>query len=287
MSVNINRRTFLTGTAAAAASFALAACGGSNTSSSAAGSSAGSASEAGSSAQASYKLVTPGKLTIAAELGFAPFEYIDEGSTDPVGFDVDLIKAVAQKMGLEAEYLPNQAFDTLVPLIKQGGKADVAIAGITITDDRKEEVDFTDPYLDSNQGLIVKADSAETQESLNDASKKVACQAGTTGEEWIKENIPDCTVVPLADVTASLEGVTTGLYDAFVIDLPVASNMISQSFKDLKVALEIPTGEQYGIIVSKDNPELTKALNEALAAVKEDGTQDEIETKWFGSVISQ
>jgi polar amino acid transport system substrate-binding protein len=63
--------------------------------------------------------------------------------------------------------------------------------------------------------------------------------------------------------------------------------MISQSFKDLKVALEIPTGEQYGIIVSKDNPELTKALNEALAAVKEDGTQDEIETKWFGSVISQ
>lgn len=236
----------------------------------------------GGAEEASYTLVKEGVLTNVAELGFAPFEYIDEdGNT--VGFDVDLSNALAEKLGLTCEWLPNQAFDTLVPTIKQGGKADISIAGITITDDRLEDVDFTDPYLNSNQGLITAADSGETEETLNDASKSVACQTGTTGDEWISENLPNATKVPLADVTAGLMGVSTGSYDAMVIDLPVAQNMLAQSFTDLKVALEIPTGEQYGICVSKDNPALTDALNDALAAIEEDGTMDEIKQKWFGT----
>ena len=231
------------------------------------------------------KTVTDGKLTVAAELGFAPFEYMDEKTGEPVGFDVDLIAAVAKKMGLESSYLPNQKFDTLVPLIKQGGKADVAIAGITITDDRQKEVDFTEPYLDSNQAIVVKKDSGETEDSLNVADKKVACQSGTTGDDWISENLPAAERVPLDDVTAALTGVSTGLYSAMVIDLPVASYMLTQSFSDLEVAKEIPTGEQYGIAVSKDQPALTEALNKALADMESDGTMKDIKTKWFGSEI--
>lgn len=262
----------------------LAACGGTQSSSSSNDSSNGNSSASNSSSDtASYNLVQDGKLTVVAELGFAPFEYIPEGQTDPVGFDVDVIKAVAEKMGLEATYLPNQQFDTLVPLIKQGGKADVAIAGITITDDRKEEVDFSDPYLDSNQALVLRSDSDETEETLNTADKKIVCQAGTTGEDWIKENLPEATVVPIADVTAGMTGVQTGLYDAMVIDAPVASNQISQSFTDLKVAETIATGEQYGIAISKDNTALKDAVNKALDEMQSDGTMDQIKTTWFGT----
>lgn len=264
---------------------ALAACGGtsSNTSSSSNGNGSDSNTSTASTDSSDLKLVQDGKLTVVAELGFAPFEYIPDGQTEPVGFDVDVIKAVAQKMGLEATYLPNQQFDTLVPLIKQGGKADVAIAGITITDERQEEVDFSDPYLDSNQALVLKSDSPETEDSLNSSDKKIVCQAGTTGEDWIKENLPNATVVPIADVTAGMTGVQTGLYDAMVIDEPVASNQIKQSFSDLKVAETIATGEQYGIAISKDNPALKDAVNKALKEMQDDGTMDQIKTQWFGT----
>ena len=210
---------------------------------------------------------------------------MDEKTGEPVGFDVDVINAVAEKMGLTASYLPNQKFDTLVPIIKQGGKADVSIAAITITDERMESVDFSEPYLDSNQAIVVAKGSSETEETLNDASKQVVCQGGTTGDEWIGENLPDAVRVPVDDVTAALAGVQTGRYQAMVVDLPVASYMLSQSFSDLEIVKEIPTGEQYGIAVSKDNPELTQAVNKALEDMKSDGTMKEIETKWFGSEI--
>ena len=232
--------------------------------------------------EASYTLVKEGVLTNVAELGFSPFEYIDEdGNT--VGFDVDLSNAIAEKMGLTCEWLPNQAFDTLVPTIKQGGKADISIAGVTITDERLEDVDFTDPYLNSNQALIVAASSGYATDDLDAEEIQIACQTGTTGDAWIQENLPNATRVPLADVTAGMMGVSTGSYQAMVIDLPVAQNMLAQSFSDLTILEEIPTGEQYGIAVSYDNPGLKDAINDALAQIEEDGTMDELKQKWFGT----
>ncbi len=232
--------------------------------------------------EASYTLVKEGVLTNVAELGFSPFEYIDEdGNT--VGFDVDLSNAIAEKMGLTCEWLPNQAFDTLVPTIKQGGKADISIAGVTITDERLEDVDFSDPYLNSNQALIVAASSDYATEDLDAEDIQIACQTGTTGDAWIQENLPNATRVPLADVTAGMMGVSTGSYQAMVIDLPVAQNMLAQSFSDLTILEEIPTGEQYGIAVSYDNPGLKDAINAALAEIESDGTMDELKQKWFGT----
>ena len=279
MKMNMSRREFLAAFGTVAAGAVLAGCGNSNASSST------TSSDSKSDDKKAMTLVEDGKLTVVAELGFAPFEYMDEKTAEPVGFDVDVINAVADKMGLAASYLPNQKFDTLVPLIKQGGKADVAIAAITITDERKESVDFSDPYLDSNQAIVVAKGSSETEESLNAADKQVVCQSGTTGDEWISENLPSATRVPVDDVTAALTGVQTGLYQAMVVDLPVAKYMLEQSFSDLEVVKEIPTGEQYGIAVSKDNPELLEAVNKALADIKSDGTMADIETKWFGSEI--
>lgn len=279
MNMNMNRREFLAAFGTVAAGAVLAGCGNSNAAST------DSSSDAKSDEKKGMTLIEDGKLTVVAELGFAPFEYMDEKTGEPVGFDVDVINAVAEKMGLTASYLPNQKFDTLVPIIKQGGKADVSIAAITITDERLESVDFSEPYLDSNQAIVVAKGSSETEETLNDASKQVVCQGGTTGDEWIGENLPDAVRVPVDDVTAALTGVQTGLYQAMVVDLPVASYMLAQSFSDLEIVKEIPTGEQYGIAVSKDNPELTQAVNKALEDMKSDGTMKEIETKWFGSEI--
>ena len=279
MQMNMNRREFLAAFGTVAAGAVLAGCGNSNAAST------DSSSDAKSDEKKGMTLIEDGKLTVVAELGFAPFEYMDEKTGEPVGFDVDVINAVAEKMGLIASYLPNQKFDTLVPIIKQGGKADVSIAAITITDERLESVDFSEPYLDSNQAIVVAKGSSETEETLNDASKQVVCQGGTTGDEWIGENLPDAVRVPVDDVTAALTGVQTGLYQAMVVDLPVASYMLAQSFSDLQIVKEIPTGEQYGIAVSKDNPELTQAVNKALEDMKSDGTMKEIETKWFGSEI--
>lgn len=279
MQMNMNRREFLAAFGTVAAGAVLAGCGNSNAAST------DSSSDAKSDEKKGMTLIEDGKLTVVAELGFAPFEYMDEKTGEPVGFDVDVINAVAEKMGLTASYLPNQKFDTLVPIIKQGGKADVSIAAVTITDERMESVDFSEPYLDSNQAIVVAKGSSETEETLNDASKQVVCQGGTTGDEWIGENLPDAVRVPVDDVTAALTGVQAGLYQAMVVDLPVASYMLSQSFSDLEIVKEIPTGEQYGIAVSKDNPELTQAVNKALEDMKSDGTMKEIETKWFGSEI--
>lgn len=279
MQMNMNRREFLAAFGTVAAGAVLAGCGNSNAAST------DSSSDAKSDEKKGMTLIEDGKLTVVAELGFAPFEYMDEKTGEPVGFDVDVINAVAEKMGLTASYLPNQKFDTLVPIIKQGGKADVSIAAVTITDERMESVDFSEPYLDSNQAIVVAKGSSETEETLNDASKQVVCQGGTTGDEWIGENLPDAVRVPVDDVTAALAGVQTGRYQAMVVDLPVASYMLSQSFSDLEIVKEIPTGEQYGIAVSKDNPELTQAVNKALEDMKSDGTMKEIETKWFGSEI--
>ena len=279
MQMNMNRREFLAAFGTVAAGAVLAGCGNSNATST------DSSSDAKSDEKKGMTLIEDGKLTVVAELGFAPFEYMDEKTGEPVGFDVDVINAVAEKMGLTASYLPNQKFDTLVPIIKQGGKADVSIAAVTITDERMESVDFSEPYLDSNQAIVVAKGSSETEETLNDASKQVVCQGGTTGDEWIGENLPDAVRVPVDDVTAALTGVQTGLYQAMVVDLPVASYMLSQSFSDLEIVKEIPTAEQYGIAVSKDNPELTQAVNKALEDMKSDGTMKEIETKWFGSEI--
>ena len=273
----ISRRQFVSGSTLLATAAALTACGGAPAADAPAEDAAADAS--------SYTLVNEGKLTCISNLYFPPFEYMDEKTGEATGFDIDMSKALAEHLGLEVNWLPSQAFDSLVPTIKAGGTADVAIAGMTITDARKAEVDMSDPYIDSNQSLVTKVGSEETLESLNAADKKIAVQAGTTGADWAAENLPEATIVPLDDIISAMNGVVTGSYDGLVTDLPVSSYQIKNSFTDLQVIEEIPTGEQYGIAVSKDNPGLTAAINEALAAMADDGTMVEIQTTWFGSAL--
>lgn len=228
--------------------------------------------------------ITPNKLTVVSDMAYPSMESIPEGSTEPEGFEIDLVNALAEKLGLEVEFLPAQKFDTIVPMIKQGGRADIGAASFTITDERAQEIDFTDPFMDSNQSLVMRSGEEVSDASeLNNSSVTIGVQAGTTGEAWVQENLPQATCVPLDDAIQALTGCQTGLYTAVVADLPVMAYLCNSSYTDLSIAIEIPTGEQYGIVVSKDNPELTQALNEALAELKEDGTYDSLYANWFGA----
>jgi polar amino acid transport system substrate-binding protein len=279
----ITRKQFVSASLGALLTGSLAACGSQ-------GSKDSSSSSSGSSSTATdskgYVLVKEGTLTGVSDMAYPPLESIPEGSTTPEGFEIDLMDAVAGKLGLTMEWLPATKFDTIVPLIKQGGKADVGVSAFTITDERKQQIDFTDSYLDSNQGLVTKADAtADTQEALNASGTKVACQSGTTGEAWIEENLPNAECVPLDDAIQAMTGVQTGLYAACVADLPVVTYLCNKSYTDCKVALQIPTGEQYGIVVSKDNKQLTQDINSALADLEDDGTIASLEQKWFGETL--
>ena len=237
-------------------------------------------------AEAAYTLVEDGTITVASDLANAPLDFVDEKTGEAQGFEIDLINAVADKLGLECEVLPAMKFDTIVPLIEQGGKADVGVSNITITDARMEQVDFTDSYMDSNQGLVTLAAGADvTEDDLNVEGTKIAVQAGTTGASWAEENLPNAEIVALDDPVVAVTGVQTGLYAAAVADLPVMTYLCSNSFTDCAVAIEIPTGEQYGIAVNKDNPGLTEAINGALAELEEEGYISELEVKWLGAEL--
>lgn len=249
-----------------------------------AGCSGGSSSAASSSSAAEtteeIMLVNPGKLTIAASLDFPPFENLE--GEEAVGFEVDLMKALAEKMGVEAEYLPSTKFDTIIPMITAGGKADVGVSGFTVTEDRKKEIDFTEVIMDSNQGIVVMKDSGYTNVDQL-AGKKIGAQSGTTGYDWAVENIEGAEVIPFDEMTAVFAALQSGQIDAIASDLPVVQYYVKNAYTDMEIIEEIPTGEQYAIVVSKDNPALTQALNDAIAEVKADGTYDEIYEKWFGA----
>ena len=230
-------------------------------------------------------LVEDGKLTIVTNYGYIPMEWLENGKAK--GFDIDLGNKIAEELGLSPNWLPDQKFDTIIPTIKQGGHADISIGSISITDERRKEIDFSDPYMDSNQGVVVLADKKgdfDSTKKLNKSDVKVAAQAGTTGEAWIKETLPNATLVSLDDSIQTMTGVESGLYDACVNDLPVMQYMCENSYTDLAVSLEIPTGEQYGIVVSKDNPALTEKINEALKKMEDDGSMEELKKKWFGDM---
>ncbi|MBQ6491528.1 MAG: amino acid ABC transporter substrate-binding protein [Atopobiaceae bacterium] len=274
MSNNISRRAFLGGSGLLA--LALAACGGGD----------GGSSDAADSGE--IVTVTEGTLTVASDLAYPPLESVPEGKgpEEAEGFEVDVVTELGNRLGLEVVYLPPVKFDTIVPMIKQGGKADIGASSFTITDERKQEIDFTDPFMDSNQGVVAAASAgALSVEDLNVAGFKIAVQSGTTGEDWVRENCPDAECVPLDDAIQAMTGCQSGLYNAVVADLPVMRYLCNSSYTDLAVAMEIPTGEQYGIVVSKDNPALTEALNQALADMEADGTMDDLEVKWFGATL--
>ena len=222
--------------------------------------------------------IEAGKLLAGSDTEFPPFEFIE--GDEVKGFDVDLLSAIGEKMGLEVVFM-TEIFDTLIPTLKAGGKFDVIASGMTIKPERQLEIDFSDPYYDSNQSLVMAKGSAYAgPEDLT--GKRIGVQSGTTGEAWAKENIEDATLVPFNSATDAFAALQAGNVDAVVNDLPVSAELLKEDDRGMEIVAQIPTGEQYGFGVSKDNPELLAAINDALAELKADGTYNEIYQKWFG-----
>lgn len=227
-----------------------------------------------------FKLVEPGKLTIGSDLDYKPLEYRDE-ENNPTGFGVAMAQEICNRIGLEMNFLPAQNFDTLITQVAAGTKMDVAVSSITITDARLEEVDFSTPYYDSNLAIVTSVDAEfESKDDVNGA--KVGVQQGSTGEEWVNENWRDSEVTPFTGPTDLMAAMAAGSVEAAVYDEPVARNLVATEYTDFKVLEIIPTGEQYGIAVNKDNPALLAAINGALAEMEEDGTLDELFKTWIG-----
>lgn len=255
---------------------ALTGCG-------AAGGSAGS-SQGGASAGGTgdYALISEGKLIVGTSADYEPFEYMEDGEFK--GFDVELAAAIADKLGLEVQY-ESVDFDSILPGISSGTKYDVGLASITVTPAREKEVDFTDSYYMDDQAIVTMADdtsiTADTYaDVMNDPATKIAVQSGSTAESFAKENFPDATIVPFKNATDCFAAVQSDQADAVVTNRSMAAQMVAGAYTNEHVIKQISTGEEYAIAVSKDNPGLTKKINEALKELTEDGTVDELMTKY-------
>jgi len=227
------------------------------------------------------KLVTPGQLTAGSDTTFPPFESMNGSVAE--GFDVDLLTAIAKEMGVTKVVFSSEIFDSLIPTLKAGGKFDVIASGMTIKADRKLEIDFSDPYFDSNQSVAMKTGGTYSAPA-DMKGKKVGVQSGTTGSDWAKENLKPAgaTVVTFKDTAGAFAALQAGNVDAVINDLPVTAEYVKDASKGLVMAAQIPTGEQYGFGISKDNAALLTAFNAGLAKIRASGEYDAIYTKYFG-----
>ncbi|MBO4980989.1 MAG: basic amino acid ABC transporter substrate-binding protein [Lachnospiraceae bacterium] len=229
--------------------------------------------QAGSEAEgdaASVETITAGVLTVGTNAAFPPFEYIgDDG--EPAGFDIALIKAIGEKMGMEVK-VQDMEFGSLVAAI--GNKIDVAIAGMTITEERKESVDFSDSYYEAVQYVIVLPDS-DIATAADLENKSIGVQLGTTGE-IIAEDITGANVQSYDKAVDAVSDLINGRVQAVIIDKNPAE-VFASKFEGKVVALDGAQfafePEQYAIALPKGSP-LAEKVNAALAELKADGTFD-------------
>ncbi|MGW6012341.1 transporter substrate-binding domain-containing protein [Streptomyces sp. NPDC055210] len=225
------------------------------------------------------ELVKGGQLTTCTHLPYPPFQSEIDGKVQ--GFDVSLVDLVAKNLGVKQEILdqPFENFKTGGSL--NSGQCDLAAAGMTITDERKKNVDFSDPYFEATQGILAGKKSGIS--SLADLKgKKVGAQAQTTGEEFAKSK--GLNPVSFESSDALLNGLRTGQVKAIVIDYPVLQGWLKDKANAaaFEVADNINTGEEYGFTMKKGNTKLLEAVNKALADAKSDGTYKKLYEKWIG-----
>jgi polar amino acid transport system substrate-binding protein len=236
-------------------------------------------------------LKTAGKLTVGSDIPYPPFEFNDE-SGKLVGFDVELVEAIAAKLGVEAEFV-NAGFDTIFTAL-DGGQFDIVASSVTAyapegtsafetVQERREIVAFSEPYYPARQSLTVDTEASadiKTTDDLPDGAK-VGVQRGTTGQGWAKDNIGDrVELVTFPKAPQMFEALEGGALVGVVNDLSVALESIAER-PTLAVVEQIDTGEEYGLAVQQDNPALLEAINEALKELFDDGTYATLFKKYF------
>ncbi|MFJ9906471.1 transporter substrate-binding domain-containing protein [Streptomyces sp. NPDC101152] len=263
-------RRVLAATTATAGLLLVAAC-----------TSTGNGGSGGKTAAGGVQLVKAGQLTTCTHLPYPPFQSEINGTVQ--GFDVSMIDLVAKDLGVKQQILDTPFENFKTGAFLNSGECDLAAAGMTITAERKKNVDFSDPYFDATQALLVDKSSGVT--SLADAKAKkvkLGAQAQTTGEDYAKKQGFDPVSFESSD--AVLNGLRTGQVKAVIIDYPVVQGWLKDkaNANAFKLAANINTGEQYGFTVKKGNTKLLAAINKAIKDAKADGTYKKLYEKWIG-----
>ena len=271
----ISRRSFMAAAAVSVAALALTACGGSASSAASSVASSAASSTAASSGAAALSTVVAGKLTMATNATFPPYEMTtDSGEIE--GIDVDTAKAIAEKLGLELQ-IDDMDFDAALLSVQQG-KADIVMAGVTVTDERKAVMDFSDSYATGIQSIIVPNDSdIASPDDL--AGKKIGTQRGTTGYIYCSDDFGEENVVAYDDGLTAVQALKNGQVDAVVIDNAPAQEFVAAN-PGLKVLDTSYAEEDYAIGMAKNSP-LEDAVNSALEELKADGTLQAIVDKYI------
>ena len=271
----ISRRSFLAAAAVSVAALAMTACGGSASSAASSVASSAASSEAVSSAAAELTTVETGKLTMATNATFPPYEMTtDSGEIE--GIDVDTAKAIAEKLGLELQ-IDDMDFDAALLSVQQG-KADIVMAGVTVTDERKAVMDFSDSYATGIQSIIVP-NGSDIASPDDLAGKKIGTQRGTTGYIYCSDDFGDDAVVAYDNGLTAVQALNNGQVDAVVIDNAPATEYVAAN-PGLVILDTSYAEEDYAIGMAKGSA-LEDAVNAALEELKADGTLQSIVDKYI------
>ena len=276
----ITRRSFMAAAGLTVAALALTACGGSSSTASSAAassvaSSAAASSEAASAAATELTTVEAGKLTMATNAAFPPYEMTtDAGEFE--GIDIETAQAIADKLGLELQ-IDDMDFDAALLSVQQG-KADIVMAGVTVTDERKAVMDFSDSYATGIQSIIVP-EGSDIASPDDLAGKKIGTQRGTTGYIYCSDDFGDENVVAYDDGLTAVQALNNGQVDAVVIDNAPAKEYVAAN-PGLKVLETSYAEEDYAVGMAKGSS-LEDVVNAALEELKADGTLQSIVDKYI------
>lgn len=218
--------------------------------------------------------------SVGIDTTYPPFEFEEDGEYK--GIDIDLINAIADSQGFEIE-LNAMDFGGIIPAV-QAGQLDIAIAGMSITDERKKVVDFSDPYFEAGPSLVVGSDNNDIETLADLEGKTVVVKTGTTGADLARENQEEYgyEITQLEDSPSMFQEVSNGNADALIEDYPVIAYAIAQSGLDLKIVGDRLNGDSYGIAVLKgENDELLEKINTGLQELRDSGEYDEILDKYI------
>jgi len=217
-------------------------------------------------------------LKVGSDVAYPPFEYVDENTGEFAGFDIELVKALGKEMGYEVEIM-NTAWDGIIPGLINGNY-DIIISAMTITNERAQAVNFSDPYFTAGQVIVVREENEDIKQPSDLSGKVVTVQIGTTGQ-FASEKIEGVEEIKKFNSTPeALQELKNGGADASVIDMGVAQLYVKEH-PDSKIVGKPFTVEYYGIAVKKGNEELLDKVNKGLAMLKAKDTYDEIYDKWF------
>ncbi len=277
---------------AAFMAFGLVACGGNEGNTDAANTNADAANDTAAESTidiSGVTLMSDGVLTVGAEVGYPPFEDFADDGTTPIGYDVDIITAVADKLGLEVNII-NTAWDGIFAGI--GVNYDVACSAITITPERQETMLFSTPYINNYQSVVLRADDDTEITSFNDLDgMSIAVQKETTSDilmsDYKSTGTIDVQIVANEKITSCFTQLQNGEVDAVVVDSTVADGYVNNNDTVKIVFKDTAEPEQFGIAISMDNEALQTAINAALAELEAEGYIQETYDYWFGSAVEE